>query len=169
MKYSKEIALKGEELRRKAIEYLMKPKRYDCLCKNEKEFQKAVCKGLSEILENYGRAPIRSIREQFKVQVGKYQGIIDIYAIHEDDTTSIIEVKHSGLRYVSHIEQCMAVGQILGYSSIFESHMGFKSELYVIDNKISPFTLLAFQDLSIPVKLIEWQNDKVIIIDLKTI
>lgn len=151
-----------------AVSLLAKPKELDYK-HNEKAFEKIVCDQLPDIMKRLGRSAPKEIMPQLRIKANRHIGHADIYVVHEDNTTSIIEVKNSGYSAAKTGEHCRAIGQLLYYAKMFEISKGVFPELYLIDSKISPQLMFTFSGMKIPVTVIEMQDNKCVAINLKTV
>lgn len=132
---------------------------------SEKEFEEYVKECLPEIFEMVGLPKIKIIEQQHFIKTSGFQIKIDLFVVHEDNSLSVIEVKCPNRKHPANApsEQCKAIGQVLLYQSVVKASYGKEPRLFLIDNKIHMRTLYVFNEIKLPISLIEIQKDRVFI------
>ena len=146
-----------------AITELRKPLRYEFIG-NEKDFESHIIEHIHEIIKCIGLPKLTRIERQKQFRFPGGQIILDIFLMHEDRTLTIIEVKKPSEkhRWTSPHLQMQAIGQLLLYQNIVEERFA-KPRLILIDNKIHERTVMAFANNRLPITLVDFQKDRILV------
>lgn len=131
----------------------------------EKGFQQYLIENLVEIMSFTGKTII-NVEEQKVLLFKDFKVILDIVIYWDDGSCSILEVKKYNNKYPSTgaNEQCRAIGQVLLYKNVFNAKYGIDPDIYIVDNKIFYRTYVCYKSFNLPVRFIEVQNDRVMVI-----
>lgn len=148
----------------KMLDILREEQRYVFKGK-EKNFEEHVLLHLDIICENLGLPPIKHHFRQRQIRHNGMQCILDLVVRHEDNSTTIFEVKCRNSKYPatgSH-EQISGIGQLLSYSAFYNLKAGCKPNLVLIDQKIYERTYITVSDGNLPITLVEFQKDRMFV------
>lgn len=146
------------------IELLKEEQRY-IFEGNEKDYENHIIANLDLIVDSLGLPDISTYRQQKQIRFENNQIIMDILVRHIDGSATIFEVKKTNdlNPQTSTHEQVAAIGQMLLYRNVFESHTGVRPRVALITDKLHYRTLATFIDVGLPLTLIEFQRDRLFV------
>jgi hypothetical protein len=132
---------------------------------NESEFETHILEHIDDFLEGMGLPPKRVVLRQKKFRFDNTQIIIDLLVQHTDRSITIFEVKKKNERnpQTSPSLQVGAIGQLMLYKTIVGSVYDPNVRLVLIDNKIHFRTYLTIKTNDLPIALVEFQKDFVLV------
>lgn len=143
---------------------LKKPLEYEYIG-NEKAFEDYIFENIDEICNGIALPPIFAKERQRLIKCDDFQIKPDIMIRHIDGTMTVFEVKKANEKYPSTapFNQMQAIGQLLLYQNVLQAKINATVRLALIDNKIYYRTFCAFVGNSLPITLIEFQNDRIFV------
>lgn len=132
---------------------------------NESEFEAHILDHIDELLEGMSLPPKRVVLRQKLFRFDNTQIKIDLLIQHTDDNITIFEVKKKNEKnpQTSPSLQVGAIGQLLLYKTIVGGIYDPNVRLVLIDNKIHFRTYLTIKSNDLPIALVEFQKDYVMV------
>lgn len=150
--------------RNRKCDELKKPLQY-VFIGNESAFEDYIYANIDEICDGLSLPTIIDKDRQRMFRCDGFQIKPDIMVRHIDGTMTVFEVKKANEKYPSTapVNQMQAIGQLLLYQNVLQAKINAPVRLALIDNKIYYRTYCAFVGNSLPITLIEFQNDRIFV------
>ncbi|OUS72990.1 hypothetical protein B1748_23565 [Paenibacillus sp. MY03] len=132
---------------------------------NESEFESHILEHIDDLLDGMSLPPKRVVLRQKQFRFDNTQIIIDLLVQHTDRSITIFEVKKKSDRnpHTSPSLQVGAIGQLMLYKTIVGGIYDPNVRLVLIDNKIHFRTYLTIKTNNLPIALVEFQKDFVLV------
>jgi RecB family endonuclease NucS len=125
----------------------------------EKDLEDYILDNIDLISEKCGWGKVANVDRQRTIRFGKSRIIIDLLVVHEDNTSTIIEVKKSSGNRNDIIG---GIGQVLFYSTMLETLIHVNSRLVIISSEFSLLVNSTINKFQLPIDLIMVDGDRCI-------